>query len=53
MVKVVIAVIVVMVEVDFSVDVVKGIKVVAPIPTVSGEREKIIEMNVLEMEFQS
>ena len=42
------------VEVDFSVDVVKGIKVVAPIPTVSGERTKyIIEMNVLEMEFQS
>ena len=45
---------VVKVEVVVAVDVVKGIIVVVPIPTVSGERTKcIIEMNVLEMEFHS
>ena len=54
MVKAVITVVVVKVEIDVSVDVLKVIKVVVPIPTVSGERTKyIIEMNVLEMEFQS
>ena len=42
------------VEVVVAVDVVKGILVVVPIPTVrEGKRRKIIEMNVLEMEYQS
>ena len=45
---------VVKVEVVVAVDVVKGIIVVVPIPNVrEGKRKKIIEMNVLEMEFQS